>query len=239
MNARFQNQMRRFRFMTKKIVLLIMCFATTLPLFAKNKASDRLAESTAVLKTILNKQEIPKSVVDKAVCVLVYPGVRKVGVGLGVTYGRGMITCRTGAEMNGKWSAPAMYTLDTGSLGVQLGSSSTDYVVLVITQRGADKVLSGKLKLGADASAVAGPSGAKAVGLNDPNVDILTYSQAKGLFAGASLGSASLASDDDMNKELYGKPLEATQIVKEGAAPVPAAGKDLVNFLDKLSPKRK
>src|ERR1039458_7118906 len=112
----FSNQMRRSRFMTKKIVLLLMCFAITLPLFAKSKSSERLAESTAVLKTILNKQEIPMSVVDKAVCVLVYPSVRKVGIGLGVTYGRGMITCRTGAEMNGKWSAPAMYTLDTGSL---------------------------------------------------------------------------------------------------------------------------
>jgi lipid-binding SYLF domain-containing protein len=131
-----------------------------------------------------------------------------------------------------------MYTLDTGSLGVQLGSTSTDYVLLIMTQRGADKVLSGKLKLGADASAVAGPNGAKAVGFNDPNVDVLTYSQAKGLFAGAALGSASMASDDDMNKELYGKPLNAAQIVRDGAAPVPAAGKNLVNFLDKRSPKR-
>jgi SH3 domain-containing YSC84-like protein 1 len=227
-----------FNFMTKKIVVLLMCFATTLPLFAKNKSSDRLAESTAVLKTIFDKQEIPTSVLDKAVCVLVYPSVRKVGVGIGVTYGRGMITCRTGAEMKGEWSAPAMYTLDTGSLGVQLGSSSTDYVLLVMTERGADKVLSGKLKLGADASAVAGPTGAKATGFNDPNVDVLTYSQAKGLFAGAALGSASMATDDDMNKELYGKPLDAAQIVKEGAAPVPAAGKGLVSFLDKLSPNR-
>jgi SH3 domain-containing YSC84-like protein 1 len=224
--------------MTEKIVLTIMCFATTLPLFAQSKASQRLAESTTVLETILNKQEIPKSVVDKAVCVLVYPGVKKVGFGVGVTYGRGLITCRTGPKMSGKWSAPSMYTLDTGSLGLQLGSTSTDYVLLVMTQRGADKVLSGKLKLGADASAVAGPTGAKASGFNDPNVDVLAYSQAKGLFAGAALGSASMATDDDMNKELYGKPLDATQIVRDGAAPVPAAGKGLVAFLDKLSPSR-
>jgi lipid-binding SYLF domain-containing protein len=195
-----------------------------------------LAESTAVLKTIVNEQGIPASLLGKAKCVLVYPSVKKVGVGIGVTYGRGMITCRSGAEMNGKWSAPAMYTLDTGSIGAQLGSTSTDYVLLVITQRGADKVLSGKLKLGADASAVAGPSGAKANGFNDPNVDILTYSQAKGLFAGASLGSASMDSDEDMNKQLYGKPLHATQIVRDGAAPVPPAGKELVEFLDKISP---
>jgi len=222
--------------MTKKSVLLMTCIATALPLFA-DKASERVAQSTSVLKTILDKQEIPKNIIDKAVCVLVYPSVKKVGIGIGVTYGRGLITCRTGAQMNGKWSAPAMYTLDTGSLGLQLGSTATDYVLLVMTQRGADKVLSGKLKLGADASAVAGPTGAKASGFNDPNVDVLTYSEAKGLFAGASIGSASMATDTDMNKELYGKSLDASQIVRDGAAPVPASGKNLVNFLDKISPK--
>lgn len=223
--------------MTRKIVVLAMVLATTLPLIAQEKAAKRLAESTAVLKTIVSEQGIPKSLLGKAACVLVYPAVTKVGVGIGVTYGRGMITCRSGAEMKGEWSAPAMYTLDTGSLGVQLGSTSTDYVLLVMTQRGANKVLSGKLKLGADASAAAGPSGAKAVGFNDPNVDILTYSQTKGLFAGASLGSASMASDDDMNKQLYGKSIDATQIVRDGAVPVPASGKELVDFLDKMSPK--
>jgi len=224
--------------MIKKSVLLIICSATTVTLFAESKAAERVTASTVVLKTILDKQEIPTSIVDKAVCVLVYPSVKKVGIGIGVSYGRGLITCRSGEQMNGKWTAPAMYTLDTSSLGLQLGSTSTDYVLLVMTQRGADKVLSGKLKLGADASAVAGPTGAKAVGFNDPNVDVLTYSEAKGLFAGAALGSASMATDSDMNKELYGKPLDATQIVRDGAAPVPAAGKGLVSFLDKVSPKR-
>jgi SH3 domain-containing YSC84-like protein 1 len=223
--------------MTRKIGVLAVVLATMLPLIAQDKAAKRLAESTAVLKTIFTKQEIPKSLLGKAVCVLVYPSVRKVGVGIGVTYGRGVITCREGAEMNGHWSPPAMYTLDTGSLGAQLGSTSTDYVLLVMTQRGANKVLSGKLKLGADASAAAGPSGAQAVGFNDPNVDILTYSQAKGLFAGASLGSASMASDDDMNKELYGKSIDATQIVRDGATAVPESGKELVDFLNKISPK--
>jgi len=234
----FDGRMKVLRQPARFTAALMMCTVIALPLFAGNKPSERLAESTAVLKTILDKQQIPTSIVDKAVCILVYPGVKKVGIGLGMTYGRGMITCRTGAQMNGKWSVPAMYTMDTGSLGVQLGSTSTDYVLLIMTQRGANKILSGKLKLGADASAVAGPSGAKAAGLNDPNVDVLTYSQAKGLFAGASLGGASLASDDDMNKELYGTPLNATQIVRDGAAPVPAAAKDLVDFLDKKSPKQ-
>lgn len=234
MITRVQNRFPRSRSIT--VVLVIMCFATAL--FAQKKANERIAASTAVLKTIFDKQEIPKDVIDKAACVLVYPSVKKVGIGVGVTYGRGLITCRTGAQMNGKWSAPAMYTLDTGSLGVQLGSSSTDYVLLVMTQRGADKILSGKLKLGADASAVAGPSGAKASGFNDPNVDVLTYSQAKGLFAGAAIGSASMATDDDMNKDLYGKSVDAAQIVRDGTTPVPAAAKALVHYLDHLSPKR-
>ncbi len=224
--------------MTKRITVLLMCVAVALPLFAENKAAKRLADSTAVLQTIIDKQEIPQDVMNKAVCVLIYPSVKKVGVGIGVSYGRGVLVCRKGAKMNESWSAPAMYTLDTGSLGAQLGSTATDYVLLVMTERGADKVLSGKLKLGADATAVAGPSGAKASGFNDPNVDILSYSQSKGLFAGASLGSASMGTDNDANKDLYGKSEDATQIVRDGAVPVPPAGKSLVHLLDKMSPKR-
>ena len=140
--------------------------------------------------------------------------------------------------MTGPWSAPAMYKMDVGSLGVQLGSSTTDYVLLVLTQTGAQKILSGKLKLGAGCSAVAGPSGAQAQGLNDPNVDVLTYSRAKGgLFAGAALGSASLDTDDDANKVVYGKDITATTIVREGGVTVTPAGKRLVAILTKESPK--
>ena len=223
--------------MLKKMTFL-MCVTIALPLLAADdKVAARLDESTAVLKTIVTKQGIPQTTLDKAVCILVYPRVRKVGVGIGVTYGRGVLSCRTGKTMAGKWSAPAMYTLDTGSLGAQLGSTSTDYVILVMTQRGADKVLSGKLKLGADASAVAGPSGAKAVGANDPNIDMLTYSQAKGLFAGASLATASLASDTDANKELYGKEVDSQQIVRDGTVPAPAAAAGFLEELQKASPK--
>ncbi len=224
--------------MMKKISLLLLCVAVSLPLLAENKMAKRLSDSTMVLQTILDKHEIPQNVMDKAACVLIYPGVKKVGVGLGVSYGRGVLVCRGGAKMTGPWGAPAMYSLDTGSLGAQLGSNSTDYVLLVMTERGADKVLSGKLKLGADAQAVAGPSGANASGFNDPNVDILSYSQSKGLFAGASLGSASMASDNSANKDLYGKDVDATQIVRDGAVQATPAGKALVDLLDKDSPKR-
>ncbi len=150
-----------------------------------------------------------------------------------------MIVCRTGADVNSKWGAPAMYSLDTGSLGAQLGSSSTDYVLLVMSKRGADKVLSGKLQLGADASAVAGPSGASAHGFNDPNVDIVAYSQAKGMFAGASLGSASMDSDTDANTQLYGKDVNVAQLVRDSKQVVPTAAQPLVNVLEKASPKRK
>jgi lipid-binding SYLF domain-containing protein len=130
-----------------------------------------------------------------------------------------------------------MYTLDTSSLGAQLGSTSTDYVLLVISQRGADKVLSGKLKLGAGASAAAGPSGANAAAFNDPNVDILSYSQSKGLFAGASLGTASLGADNDANKELYGKDIDAAQMVRDGKTPIPPAAQPLIDVLQTASAK--
>jgi len=132
-----------------------------------------------------------------------------------------------------------MYKLDVGSLGVQLGSSSTDYVLLVETKTGAQKILSGKLKLGAGASAVAGPTGTQAQAPNDPNVDVLTYSRAKGFFAGASLGSASLDTDDPANKTVYGKDITATTIVREGGVTTTPAGKSLVNLLTKHSPKYK
>lgn len=224
--------------MLKKATLLSFCMAGSVILGADDKIAKRIDESTAVMRTIVNKQDIPKSIIEKAVCILIYPGVKKVGVGIGVTYGRGVMACHSGKDMTGKWSAPAMYTLDTGSLGAQLGSSSTDFLVLIMTQRAADKILSGKLKLGADASAVAGPNGAKAVGFNDPNVDAVTYSQAKGLFAGAAIGSASMASDEDANKDLYGKPVDALQIIRDGAVPVPAAGAALVALLNKTAPRR-
>lgn len=223
--------------MKSKLIAILLCSAAVIPAVAQ-KADKRLAESTAVLKTIMDKNDIPKAVLNQAVCVMVYPGVKKVGIGIGVGYGRGVLVCRSGAGMSGRWGAPIMYKLDTGSLGAQLGSSSTDYVLLVMSQRGADKVLSGKLKLGADAQAVAGPSGANASGFNDPNVDILSYTQSKGLFAGASLGSASMEADNDMNKDLYGKETDAAQMVRDGHTPVPPAAQPLVTELDKASPKR-
>ena len=226
--------------MKKELLRALVCTAVTLPALAQNKIDNRLGDSAEVLRQILAKpDEVPQRFMNRAACVLVFPAVKKVGIGLGVTYGRGVIACRSGAEFNGKWSAPAMYKLDVGSLGVQLGSTSVDYVLLVETNVGATKILSGKLKLGADASAVAGPSGAKAVGVNDPAVDVLTYSRTKGgLFAGASLGTANMDTDDDANKSVYGKDITATQIVRDNAVTVTPAGKALDSVLTKASPKR-
>jgi len=239
MKAGSRSHQERSFIMKKTVLLALVSVAMTLPVLAQSKADNRLGDSAEVLnQLILKPDSIPQAYLNKARCVLVFPAVKKVGVGIGVTYGRGVIVCRTGTNMTGPWSAPAMYKLDVGSLGVQLGSSSTDYVLLVLTPTGAQKILSGKLKLGADATAVAGPTGAKAVGANDPNVDVLTYSRAKGgLFAGASLASASLDTDDDANKAVYGKDVTATSIVREGAVTVTPAGKRLDEVLTKESPK--
>jgi SH3 domain-containing YSC84-like protein 1 len=227
--------------MKKNLLIALVCATATVPAVAQNKIDDRLGQSALVLQQILAKPDaVPQSVLDNAVCVLVFPAVKKVGLGIGVTYGRGVLACRSGANFNGRWSPPAMYKLNVGSLGVQAGSSSTDYVLLVETKVGAQKVLSGKLKLGADASAVAGPTGAKAVGTNDPNIDILTYSRAKGgLFAGASLGSASMDTDDDANKSVYGKDVTATEIVRDAAVTVTPSGKSFDAVLTKASPNKK
>jgi SH3 domain-containing YSC84-like protein 1 len=221
-------------------LLVLLCVTATLPVVAQNKMHDRINDSSAILSQLLARPDaIPKRLLNKSVCVLVFPAVKKVGVGLGVTYGRGVITCRTGTHMDGPWSAPAMYKLDVGSLGVQLGTSVTDYVLLVENEQAAIKVLSGKLRLGAGTSAVAGPTGAKAIGQNDPDADVLTYSRAKsGLFAGASLGTASMDTDDPANKTIYGKDISATQIVREGEVTATPSGKALIAVLEKASPKR-
>ena len=224
--------------MNKTALLTLVCMSATLPALAQTKFDDRLGTSTEVLRQMLARPDaIPRDLLNEARCVMVYPNVKKVGVGLGVTYGRGVLTCRTGPHMQGEWSAPAMYTMDIGSLGVQLGTSSTDYVLLIMSQQGADKVLAGGLKLGADATAVAGPTGAKAVGHNDVNADILTYSRAKGgLFAGTSLGTASMKSDDTANQSIYGKSVDVQQIVRDGAVTTTAAGQPLIDVLEKNIP---
>lgn len=221
--------------------LLVLCLAVASPLFGQKKEEERLTNSAAVMKEILSGDEgLPKSILDKADCVLIFPSVKKVAIGIGGSYGRGALVCRQGAKMDGAWGAPAMYALDQGSIGIQLGSTVTDFVLVVMNKKGADQILNGKTKLGANAAAAAGPTGAQATSYNAEamNVDVLTYSRSKGLFAGVSLEGASMDNDEDANKALYGKGTSTKEIVTGNQAVIPAA-KLLVDLLDKTSPARK
>jgi SH3 domain-containing YSC84-like protein 1 len=226
--------------MKTKIAGLALLFSLALPAFSDTKEEERLNNSAKVFEQILSDNKgLPKSILDKAECVLIFPSVKKVAVGIGGSYGRGALVCRTGASMNGGWGAPAMYKLDQGSLGIQLGSTATDFVLLVMNQKGADQILNGKTKLGSNATAAAGP-GAQATSYNAEamNVDVLTYSRSKGLFAGVSLEGASMDGDSDANKALYGKDLTPREIVTGGTA-APAAAKSLIDVLDNASSARK
>jgi lipid-binding SYLF domain-containing protein len=225
----------------KKMMVFALCLAVASPMFGQKKEEERLSNSATVLREILGGEKgLPTSILDQADCVVVFPSVKKVAVGIGGSYGRGAIVCRNGGEMNGDWGAPAMYKLDSASIGVQLGSTATDFVLVVMNKKGAEQILNGKTKLGADAAAAAGPTGAQAVGYNaaSMHVDVLTYSRTKGLFAGVSLVGASMDSDEDANKALYGKAISAKDIVEGGQAAPPAA-KDLIDELDKISSARK
>jgi lipid-binding SYLF domain-containing protein len=227
--------------MKNKVAMLGLCLAVALPLLAQKKEDERLANSAAVMKEILQGDKgLPSNVLDQAMCVLVFPSVKKVAIGIGGSYGRGVLVCRKGTKMDGSWGAPVMYALDQGSLGIQLGSTATDFVLVVIHNKGVDAILNGKTKLGANAAAAAGPTGAQATGYNAAAMtsDVLTYSRSKGLFAGVSLEGASMDTDNDANKKLYGKEIGAKEIVTGGQAVVPAAA-PLVNLLDKSSPNRK
>jgi SH3 domain-containing YSC84-like protein 1 len=225
--------------MKRTMASIVLCLVVASPLFAQKKEAERLDNSATALQQILSGG-LPQSILDKADCVLIFPSVKKVAIGIGGSYGRGALVCRKGAKMNGAWGAPAMYALDQGSLGIQLGSTATDFVLVVMNQKGAEQVLNGKTKLGGNAAAAAGPTGAQATSYNADamNVDVLTYSRSKGLFAGVSLEGASMEADSNANKALYGKDISAKDIV-EGNQAVISAAKSLVDVLDKTSPARK
>ena len=203
------------------------------------KEAERLQNSTTVLREILGMPEsIPKDLLDRAECVIVFPSVKKVAVAIGASYGRGAIACRTGDRFDGPWGAPAMFALEGGSIGFQLGGQATDFVLLVMNEAGADSVLGSKVKLGADASAAAGPKGRTTGAATDivMRAEILTYSRARGLFAGVSLEGSTLRSDGDGNENLYGRKLTAREIVRQGVVPVPAPGQALVDLLNQRAP---
>lgn len=207
----------------------------------KSKDESRLENSGEVMKEILNiPDDIPQDLLDKAVCVIVMPSVIKAAFGLGGSYGRGAMTCRSGDNFRGPWSAPTMMTLEGGSFGFQLGAQATDFVLLVMNDRGATSILSSKVKLGADASAAAGPKGRTAEAATDVTMraEVLTYSRARGLFAGISLNGSSLRPDNDANQTIYGRKLEAKDIALHGAVPIPSAARTMISTLNQHSPKR-
>jgi lipid-binding SYLF domain-containing protein len=227
--------------MKKQMMVVALCLTVASPLFAQKKENERIANSATVLKELLaGDKGLPAHVLEQADCVVIFPSVKKIAVGIGGAYGRGLLVCRTGPDMDGAWGAPAMYKLDQASVGVQLGSTATDFVLTVMNKKGAQQILNGKTKLGSNAAAAAGPTGAQATAYNASamNVDVLTYSRSKGLFAGVSLEGASMDSDDEANKSLYGKTIGAKEIVEGGQAP-PAAAKRLDDVLTTASPARK
>ena len=212
------------------------------PVRADNKEhdEDRLDNAGQVLKEIINiPDNIPQGLLDKASCVVVIPSVLKAAFIVGGSYGRGAMTCRSGEDFHGPWGAPTMMALEGGSFGFQLGGEATDFVLLVMNDRGASSILESKVKLGGDASAAAGPVGRDAEADTDVTLraEVLTYSRARGLFAGISLEGSTLRPDNDANERIYGKQLDAKDICLHGAVPIPPSAKLMIQTLNQRSPK--
>ena len=225
----------------RKILLLTALVALVgLPASAQKTENERIENSGQVMTEILNiPDDIPSDVLNKAECVIVLPSVKKFAFGFGGSYGRGVMTCRSGKSFTGPWGAPTMMALEGGSIGLQLGGQATDFVLLVMNPRGASAILGSKVKLGGDVSAAAGPKGRAASAATDVTMraEILSYSRSRGLFAGVSLAGSTLRPDNGANEKLYGKGITAKAIVLEGKVRPPASARLLLNTLDKKSPK--
>jgi len=225
----------------KSILVVCLGLIATAPLFAENdKEQKRLENSGVVMQEIMNiSEDITQEVIDKAECVIVFPSVRKAAFVVGASYGRGAMVCRTGKNFRGPWGAPAMYALEGGSVGFQIGGQATDLVLLIMNNRGASSILDSKVKLGGDASVAAGPVGRDAAANTDAymRAEILSYSRSRGLFAGISLEGSTLRPDDDATADVYGRKFTARQIVIDGEAKVPPSGRLLVSVLQKYSPR--
>jgi lipid-binding SYLF domain-containing protein len=205
-----------------------------------NREQKRLEECGVVMQEVLNVPDnIPQELLEKAECVIVIPSVRKLAFGVGASYGRGAMVCRKGEKFKGSWGAPAMYALEGGSIGFQIGGEATDLILLVMNDRGMESILSSKVKLGADASVAGGPKGRDASADTDAwmRAEILSYSRSRGLFAGVSLEGSTLRPDDDASEQVYGRAIKAKDIVRSEKMGVPATGQHLVNVLQKSAPR--
>jgi SH3 domain-containing YSC84-like protein 1 len=228
--------------MKRKWIATGFLLAVVLPAAAQKKEEERVENAGKVMKEILNAPDsIPQSVLDQADCIVVLPSVVKFALGIGGSYGRGVMTCRSGKDFKGKWGAPTMMALEGASVGLQLGGEATDFVLLLMNSRSASSILSSKVKLGGNASAAAGPVGRTASAETDVamQAEILTYSRARGLFGGVSLAGSTLRPDNDANKHLYGKEMSAKDIVMGDAPPMPPSAETLIARLDKASPVNK
>jgi lipid-binding SYLF domain-containing protein len=211
-----------------------------LPAFGQDKEADRVVAAGTVISEIMNlPDDIPQDVIDRADCVVVLPSVLKAAFIFGGSYGRGVLTCRSGHNFRGPWSAPSMMALEGASFGLQLGGQATDFVLLLMTPTSAANILNSKVKIGGDASAAAGPVGRNASAETDVTMraEILSYSRARGLFAGVSLAGSTLRADNDANKKLYGTDVTASAIVFDKAVPAPPSAAKLLRTLNKHSPK--
>jgi lipid-binding SYLF domain-containing protein len=216
---------------------LALCFTLmAVSVTAQNKEQGRLENAGLVMEEILDLPDsIPQDLLNKAECVIVVPSMTKVAIGIGGSYGRGAMVCRSGSSFDGAWGSPAMYAVDGGSFGLQLGAQSTDLVLLIMNTRGVEALLSTKVQLGANMSAAAGPKGRDAGASTDASMraEILSYSRSRGLFAGVSLEGTSLRPDDDASEEVYGRKVTAREIVRGTGTTVPDAGRRLVDVLQK------
>jgi lipid-binding SYLF domain-containing protein len=221
---------------------VVMVVLFSLPASAQKDENNRIDNAGKVMVEILNvPDDIPQDILDKAECVIVLPSVVKAAFIVGGSYGRGVMTCRSGPDFNGHWSAPAMMALEAGSVGFQIGGQATDFVLLVMNKRGADSILTSKVKLGADVAAAAGPKGRDAAAATDVTLraEILSYSRSRGLFAGVSLEGSTLRPDNDGNERLYGKGTRAKDIVINSKIRRPVSANLLISTLNKNSPKNK
>lgn len=227
--------------MKKLLPIAVSLCLSAPPLMAdNNRQKERLESCGTVIQEIMDiPDNIPQDLIDKADCVIVYPSVVKAAFVVGGSYGRGAMTCRSGEKFTGPWSAPTMMALEGGSFGFQIGGQATDFVLLVMNARGAHAILKSKVKLGADASAAAGPKGRTAEASTDVTMraEILSYSRARGLFAGVSLAGSTVRPDGGANERVYGKSIPAQDIVFRGVVPVPPAAQVMIAYLNKKTPK--
>jgi SH3 domain-containing YSC84-like protein 1 len=219
-------------------VLAFSTLAVARPASEKEE-KERVANAGRVVKEILDVPDnIPQDVLDKARCVVVLPSVVKAAFVVGGSYGRGVMVCRRGHDYAGPWGAPVMMALEGGSVGFQIGGEATDFVILVMNDRGMSSMLHSKVKLGGDASIAAGPKGRTASAESDVTLraEMLSYSRSRGAFAGVSLEGSTLRPDGGANEKLYGKGVTAAEIVEEGKREGPEEARGLDSRLQQASP---